>query len=80
MSSRVEQTDENFITSNKQVSHSGVNKSYSKTNNDAEFFMTKVCVCFSVIFIAFGLVVLLGTLYDLLQKGIIIRDKCTEVI
>ena len=38
-------------------------------NNDAEFFMTKVYVCFSVLFAAFGLIVLLSTTYDLLKKG-----------
>jgi hypothetical protein len=43
--------------------------------------MTDVHVCFSVLFTAFGLAVLLSTLYDLLKTGIIIqRDRCTEVI
>jgi len=37
--------------------------------------MTKVYVCFSVLFTAFGLVVLLSTLYDLLKTGIIIHSS-----
>jgi len=49
-------------------------------NKDAEFFMTEFYVCFSVLFAAFGLIVLLSTFYDLLKTGTIIRDKCIEVI
>ena len=49
-------------------------------HNDAEFFMTEFYVCFSVLFTAFGLTVILSTLYDLLKTGTAIRDKCTEVI
>jgi hypothetical protein len=72
---------ETFITSNKHVNHCGVNKSYSKVKYEAEFFVTIVYVCFSVLFTAFGLIVLLSTLYDLLKTGIMIQqNKCTEVI